>query len=146
LGVRKYTSLPNHHLIPFFLWVGIAVPILLIRAVPNLQLQWLPENFILSIVLSGLSSLLLLALLLLRIAEAVKRGGKYLITRYDVTGAKWTRGHTSTRISSPPGAEPTNNGSGSNFWLNGIYVLVGRSLWRTDFLLVFLVRCTISLP
>jgi hypothetical protein len=111
------------------------------------DLQWYPADFILTIVLLVLISLLLFALLLLRIAEAVKRGGKYLITRYDITGAKWTREHTSTGISSAPGAEPMNNGNGTNFWLNGIYVLFGRSLWRIDFLLVFriLARCTISL-
>ena len=108
-------------------------------------LQWFPEDFILSVVLMGLTSLLLFALLLLRIAETVKRGRRYLITRYDITGAKWTQEHTSTGISNPPGAEPMNNGT--NFWLNGIYVLFGRMLWRIDFLLVFRVLAirTISL-
>ncbi len=97
------------------------------------NIRLLPWNYISYIVFAWILCLSLLTLALLRITEALTRGRKFWVTRYDVTGK---RVHSSASISSPPGAAEA-----TNFWLGGIYVLFGRSTWKKVFLWVFPAAC-----
>ena len=118
------------------------VPLLIVQKDFSSSIQWYPWNFISYVVFSSILCLLLLSLALLRITEALTRGREFWVSRYDVTGNRWTRRHSSAGLSSPPGAAgATNKGNVTNFWLGGIYVLFGRSIWKADFLWVFLATC-----
>jgi len=110
-------------------------PLLIKKKDITSNIQLFPWAGITFIVFSSIICLFLLLLALLRITEALKIGWKFWVTRYNITGTKWTQRHSSAGLSSPPGAAGvTNKSNVTNFWLGGIYVLLGRSIWKPDFL------------
>jgi hypothetical protein len=84
-----------------------------------------------ALVLSVITMVLLFLLAVMRIAEALRGGWRYLITRYDIAGTE-RRVPQDEENSAAEGAEMTHEASFAKR-SSPIYVLFGPSLSRTEF-------------
>jgi len=89
-----------------------------------------PRDLVFYVAFYWTSILTLMLLALLRIGEAIRRGPRYLWTRYDITGAKWAYRRDSESGNPHAGAE----GESIHKPLKAYHVLFGTTLWKDHFL------------
>lgn len=79
-----------------------------------------------------ITAISLFLLLLMRIAEALKKGWSFLWTQYDVAGPEWRHSWSNSNTSDLEGGLADKRREGAKT-LSTSDVLFGRSIWKEQF-------------